>query len=638
MSYTINDFQSLVPMRYYNNEDKSNKKRQAMVDNFNNDYIASCKKDGDWSMLIHYSKGHNLIRSRSISKVTGVYGDYTAKLPHICEAMDEWPDNTVLLAELCWDEPGTNANTVGTILRCLPAKAVERQKEKKLKAVCFDCLMIEGEDITEHGYYERISRMSGFLAIYLNKYVYPTQFFFEEFAANADRIISNGGEGLVIQLKTNPYMPGTRTAWKTLKLKQSLPEMELKVVGTIEPKKFYEGDCPETWEYKLVDIDTGVEQLVTKPYYYGWMNGITVELPDGTTTDVASGLTDDDRAWLSTQDAQDMIRAGDLYAVVKAMSFNDKGRLRHPYLVRLRNDMQENYMRNYDVAIIGSGPGGLTAALYLLRAGRRVVMFEKEGLGGQLGKCPLIENYPGFTGPGGLLVDHIFDQLNIYDAFDFEPLEVISLTKEGNGWILLDECEDEYKASYIIYAAGASPIGLNVPGASLSNVHYCATCDGPLYKGQNVVVIGDGNSALQYALELSNYCLGVCIVTLFDSFFGEKELINRVENKDNIVVFHNFKTVKITDKTVESEKGLLIRTQGVFVAIGQKPNTGFAAEQAYVSLDERNYIITDDTMRAQDRFYAVGDCRRKDVRQVITAMNDGCIAAVNINKLMLKGE
>ena len=339
MSYTINDFQSLVPMRYYNNEDKSNKKRQAMVDNFNNDYIASCKKDGDWSMLIHYSKGHNLIRSRSISKVTGVYGDYTAKLPHICEAMDEWPDNTVLLAELCWDEPGTNANTVGTILRCLPAKAVERQKEKKLKAVCFDCLMIEDEDITEHGYYERISRMSGLLSIYRSEYVYPTVFYFEHFAEAADQIISHGGEGLVIQLKTNPYMPGTRTAWKTLKLKQSLPEMELKVVGTLEPKKFYEGDCPETWEYKLVDIDTGVEQLVTKPYYYGWMNGITVKLPDGTTTDIASGLTDADREWLASQDAQDMIRAGDLYAVVKAMSFNDLGKLRHGYLVRLRNDM-----------------------------------------------------------------------------------------------------------------------------------------------------------------------------------------------------------------------------------------------------------------------------------------------------------
>lgn len=290
----------------------------------------------------------------------------------------------------------------------------------------------------------------------------------------------------------------------------------------------------------------------------------------------------------------------------------------------------------YDVAIIGSGPGGLAAALYLLRAGRSVVMFENGGLGGQLGKCPLIENYPGFTGPGMSLVENIFDQLNNYDNFDFEPFEINTVTKEDNGWMLMDIYGDEYEVKYIIYAAGASPIGLNVPGANLPNVHYCVTCDGPLYKGQNVVVIGDGNSALQYALELSNYCLSVCVVTLFDSFFGEKELINRVLDKDNIIVFHNFNTAKITDKTVESDRGLVLKSQGVFIAIGQKPNTDFAATEAHVSLDEHHYIITDDTMRAQDRFYAVGDCRRKDVRQVLTAMSDGCIAAVNINKELCK--
>ena len=132
--YKIEDFAMLPPMKYYNNEDTSNAKRQDMIDNKNGEYIATKKNDGDWSMLIHYSKGNNLIRSRSISKVTGVYGDYTAKVPHIVREMENWPDNTVMLAELCWDEDGTNANTVGTILRCLPAKAVERQKEKKIES------------------------------------------------------------------------------------------------------------------------------------------------------------------------------------------------------------------------------------------------------------------------------------------------------------------------------------------------------------------------------------------------------------------------------------------------------------------------------------------------------------------------
>ena len=334
--YTIDDFPMMTPMKYYNNEDTSNAKRQAMIDNKDGEYIATKKNDGDWAMLIHWEKGKNLVRSRSISKVTGVYGDYTEKVPHIVEEMDDWPDNTVVLAELCWDQDGTNANTVGTILRCLPAKAVERQKENKLKAVVFDLLMLDGRDLTSLGYYFRLEKV---LLMPRGYFTYPTEVIPQDFAEAADRIITGGGEGIVIQRCDYTYNPGNRTAWKTLKLKQQLPEMELKVIGTLEPKKFYEGDCPETWEYELEDPVTHDRYLVTKPYYFGWKNGITVLLPDGTICDVASGLTDDDREWLATEAAQQMINNEELYAVVKAMSFNDKGRLRHPSLVRLRNDM-----------------------------------------------------------------------------------------------------------------------------------------------------------------------------------------------------------------------------------------------------------------------------------------------------------
>ena len=358
--YTIDDFPMMTPMKYYNNEDTSNAKRQDMINNKNGEYIATEKHDGDWGMFIHYSKGHNLIRSRSISKVTGVYGDYTAKLPHLCDEMDKWPDDTVVLAEICWDEYGTNANTVGTILRCLPAKAVERQKDKKLSALIFDVLMYKGLDLTVLPYEKRIT----FYALYFTQPIadnltpqelsfYPhyfkrTQIFTTDFAEAADRIIAGGGEGIVIQRKDYVYSPGNRTAWKTLKLKQQLPEMELKVVGVLEPNMLYEGDCPETWEYKMMICTSnhsttnsviGTEMLVTKPYYFGWKNGITVKLPDGTTCDVTSGLTDDDREWLATEAAQQMIDNEELYAVVKAMSFNDKGRLRHPSLVRLRNEV-----------------------------------------------------------------------------------------------------------------------------------------------------------------------------------------------------------------------------------------------------------------------------------------------------------
>ena len=335
--HTINDFATMEPMKYYMSDDVKNKKRQAILNNINNEYIASEKHDGCWGMFIHYSKGNNLIRSRSISKITGAYGDYTAKLPHLCGEMDEWPDNTVVLAEICWDEYGTNANTVGTILRCLPAKAVERQKDKKLSAYVFDILMYAGKDLTAVPYEERLNEWAYDLieTKYFN-YFKMTQVFTTDFAAAADDIISRGGEGVVIQKKSNPYMPGTRTAWATLKLKQTLPHMDLRVVGTIEPNKNYEGDFAADWQYKIDGVN------VTKPYFMGWKNGITVMLPSGITTDVASGLTDDDRAYLATPEAQAKIAAGELWAEVKAMSINDLGKLRHPALVRLRTDLNSD--------------------------------------------------------------------------------------------------------------------------------------------------------------------------------------------------------------------------------------------------------------------------------------------------------
>lgn len=326
----ISRFEMMEPMKYYDNPEPKTeglkKKWNDIVNNSGSQYIASVKHDGDWAMFIHYKQGHNLIRSRSISKVTGKYGDYTEKLPHLVAEMDTWKDNTVVLAEICWDEPFTTANTVGTILRCLPAKAIERQKEKKLKAVIFDVLMIDGEDAAQLPYEERIGMA------WRGTYFYPTELVYENFLEKADEIIAAGGEGLVIQRKDNPYMPGTRTAWKTLKLKKTLPHLDLKVIGTVEPQRLYEGDNPEAWQYKIDGI------AVTKPYFNGWKNGIIVEY-NGVKVAVASGLTDDDRAWLATDEAQHMIRRGGLIAEIKAMEENSQGSLRHPSLVRLRMDV-----------------------------------------------------------------------------------------------------------------------------------------------------------------------------------------------------------------------------------------------------------------------------------------------------------
>ena len=381
MSYTIEDFAMMEPMKYYDNPEPKTatlqQKRQDIINNKNNEYIASVKHDGDWGMFIHYGPGHNLIRSRSISKVTGVYGDYTDKLPTAVALMEKWPNNSVVLAEICVDGEGTNANTIGTILRCLPAKAVERQKEIKVRFWGFDLLMWGGFDYTKTPYRDRLYTLEALLnnkhgtAPYFgNDYFRCTEVFADgfDFAEEADRVINEGGEGLVIQRKDNAYWPGTRTAWKTLKLKQKLPEMELPVVAALEPTEAYTGKEIESWPYWLAypsdgDWPTmhqfdGLAQAldyeakfnkewgdvvgytvkvkpVTKPYYYGWKSAISV-LYNGIKVDVASGLTDDDRQWLATKDAQEMIKNGALKAVVRGMSVNDKGAIRHPVFVRFR--------------------------------------------------------------------------------------------------------------------------------------------------------------------------------------------------------------------------------------------------------------------------------------------------------------
>lgn len=337
----INDFATMEPMKYYDNPNpKTQSAQQKRLDiiegKLSVNYIGTRKFDGDWGCFIHYSRGNNLIRSRSISKVSGRYGDYTQKLPAITAIRDFWPDNTVLLGELCLAAPNQTANTIGTILRCLTPKAIERQQKTPVEVHTFDLLRLAGRDLTGLPYEQRLKTLREFCfrpitCFRRNPFNYPIVFE-DNFAQNADEVISSGGEGLVLQLRSNPYRPGTRTAWKTLKLKQTLPHLELKVLDTVGPRREYEGKQPPmNWPYKIDG------QPVTKPFYMGWENGVVVDF-NGVPVSVTSGLTDDDRAWLATDEAQHRIAAGGLYAEVKARSVNSQNSLRHPCLVQLRPD------------------------------------------------------------------------------------------------------------------------------------------------------------------------------------------------------------------------------------------------------------------------------------------------------------
>lgn len=328
----------LEPMKYYDKKredlsDNLKKKYDAMVNNENNEYIATCKWDGEFMMFIKWD-GKILIRSRSISKVTGAYGDKTAHLPHLVEEMQYWPDNTVILGEVCWGDFGTVSTDVGTILRCLPAKAVERQKDRKLVVKVFDALAMYGESFVDATYEERYSVAHNLISLAGREYFSMTKVcpFDKTPAEFADEIINQGGEGVVIQRKDYIYEPGKRAAWKTLKLKQRLPEMEFKVVASIPATKEYNGKYPESWPY-VID-----GECVTKPYFFGWHMGVRFEY-NGVMCDASSGLTDADREWLGTEEAQNMIENGELYVTIRAMQESTLKSLRHPVIVRLRTDM-----------------------------------------------------------------------------------------------------------------------------------------------------------------------------------------------------------------------------------------------------------------------------------------------------------
>lgn len=356
MNFDFNFWAMLEPMKYYDKADDSSlsanllTKKYAMIDNFNNEYIASQKWDGEWTMFIK-DAGRVLIRSRSLSKVTGAYGDKTAHLPHLVEEMENWPDGTVVLGEVCWGTLGTVSTDVGTILRCLPAKAIERQKNAPLVVKMFDILCVDGNNIMSYGYGQRVDELYKFFGRVGGNYFTLTTFFFEKFQEEADNIIRAKGEGVVIQRKDYPYEPGKRSAWKTLKLKQRLEDMTLKVVAAKNPTKEYQGKDADSWEYwEGVDKYTGevhkfngprpqnngiIWSPVSKAYYFGWKMGITCNF-NGVLIDASSGLTDEDREWLASEEANQAIEHGQLYAEIRSMMVASLGGLRHPVIHKLR--------------------------------------------------------------------------------------------------------------------------------------------------------------------------------------------------------------------------------------------------------------------------------------------------------------
>jgi len=292
----------------------------------------------------------------------------------------------------------------------------------------------------------------------------------------------------------------------------------------------------------------------------------------------------------------------------------------------------------YDIIIVGGGPAGLTAAVYALRGGKTALVVEKNGFGGQIAYSPKVENLPGTQSISGAeFAEKLTEQAMLLGA-DMELETVVRIEGEGSVKRVFTEEGSVFEGKALILATGVKHRMLGLEGETdlIGNgISFCAVCDGAFYAGQDVVMVGGGNSALQEALLLSEVCRSVTVVQNLPTFTGEKTLADALCAKDNVkVLFSTLVTgylqqngqligVRVRDANgTEAE----LAADGVFLAVGLVPeNEAFAGVAA---LDERGYFDVDETCRtATEGVFVAGDCRRKSVRQVTTAACDGTVAA-----------
>ena len=293
----------------------------------------------------------------------------------------------------------------------------------------------------------------------------------------------------------------------------------------------------------------------------------------------------------------------------------------------------------YDVIIVGMGIGGITAGIYAKRAGLNVLMFEKSAPGGMLQKIDKIQNYPGFSEISGPdLALNLFNQVKkVGVPFKFEEVIDVEITEEYKKVITKN---GTYEAKNVIVATGRTPkyLGLDNEKDYLGRgLSTCASCDGNFYKGEDVAVVGSGNSALQESLYLANIVNKVYLLHRGVNFKGDDALVERVRNTQNIEIVDgvNIKKInevegKIESVTLDNEK--TINVKGVFIYIGYKPDTDMFKKLDITNING-DIIVGENFETEIDGLYAIGDCAKKGVYQLVTAASDGCIAVSDIEKI-----
>ena len=294
--------------------------------------------------------------------------------------------------------------------------------------------------------------------------------------------------------------------------------------------------------------------------------------------------------------------------------------------------------RIYDMIVLGGGPAGYTAALYGARAGLSTLVLEKLSAGGQMALTDMIDNYPGFPdGIDGFTLGEQMQQGAERFGAVTELAEVYSLNLQGEIRVV-ETSEGTFLGRTLVLATGAGPKELGLPNEQAlvgRGVHYCAACDGMRYKGKTVAVIGGGNSAVADALQLARVAEKVIIVHRRDSLRATKVYHDPLMKLDNVEFRWNSAVSEILGEgkvtglrlwdTLTGEMSE-IAVDGVFVSVGRKPATDLV--QGQVELDRNGYIVADESTRTSvPGVYAVGDVRTKLLRQVVTAVADGAVAA-----------
>jgi len=298
----------------------------------------------------------------------------------------------------------------------------------------------------------------------------------------------------------------------------------------------------------------------------------------------------------------------------------------------------------YDVLIIGGGPAGLTAGIYSSRARLKTLLIEKAIAGGQIMITNLVENYPGFEeGISGVELSHRMEQQAKKFGTEIVQGTVLNISVHNKIKKITLEDNQEYEAKTIVIATGAHPRPLGVEGEEEfkgRGVSYCATCDGAFYKGDNVAVIGGGDSAIEEAIFLTKFAETVYIIHRRAELRATKIIQERAFSNPKIKTIWDSVVKKIEGsnsvtalriKNVRTQEESTIDVQGVFIFVGYNPNTRFF--EGLLKLDKNNYIITDERMTTSIAgIFAAGDVRAKPLKQIVTAVSDGAIAAASAER------